>query len=173
MKMLLAIASFLMGVVTANADVVFQGYMTASNRPYFIISVGKEKTSGWLAVGAKFEGISLLAFDPKAELLTVEKDGKQEILHIVDGRSQTASDGGSRPPTKPIVVSIGTDENISVGDDTAMLDALTKKFELVAAMEPRPKITLRPPGNASIDSLRLIMDLCRKAGITRFDISSQ
>jgi biopolymer transport protein ExbD len=155
------------------AEVVFQGYMTTAERSLFVLSVDNTKTSGWLAVGQKFDDISIVAFDARAELLTIETGGKRRDLHLVDARSQTTNAAPSQPTTKPIVILIGQSDRISVGDDVAMLDLLKKKFELVAAMEPQPIVTFQPPGDTTFDCLRLVMDLCRKAGITRFNIQSR
>ena len=173
MKTSLAFVWCLAGALFARADIIFQGYMTAPEGPLFVLSVGKERTSGWLGVGQKFDGFTIMAFDSKAELLTVEKDGKRSVIHIVEGRTLAVNEERPGPATRPIVILIGKSESISVGDDVAMVDALKKKFELVAAMNPRPTVTLRPPGETSFDRLRLVIDLCREAGITRFDIKAQ
>src|SRR3954468_9990871 len=117
-------------VVSARAEIVFQGYLTTSEGSRFVLSVEKDRTSGWLALGQKFDGCTIIAFEAKAELLTVEKDGKRSVIHLVDGRIQSTSEARVGAPTKPIVILIGTSESISVGDDVAMLDALKKKFEL-------------------------------------------
>ena len=42
--------------VSASAEIVFQGYMTTTERTLFVLSVDKERTSGWLAVGQTFGG---------------------------------------------------------------------------------------------------------------------
>ena len=173
MKILLVFVWCVVSVISARAEIVFQGYMTTSEGSRFVLSVEKDRTSGWLSVGQKFDEYTIIAFESKAELLTVEKDGKRSVIHLVGGRTQATSEAQVGAPTKPIVILIGTNESISVGDDVAMLDALKKKFELVAAMNPRPTVTLRPPGDAPFDRLRLIFDLCREAGITRFDIKPQ
>jgi biopolymer transport protein ExbD len=173
MKTYLAILALILGVATANAEVVFQGYMTTAGQFLFVVSVDKDKTSGWLTRGQKFEGVSIIMFDPKTELLTVEKDGKQQKIPLAGGKVQATSGGPSRIATKPIVVFLGNDESVSVGDDAAMLDALKKKFEAIAKMEPQPKVTLEPPRDGSVDQLLLIMDTLRKSGITRFDIRSR
>src|SRR5262249_40068767 len=128
MKIRFAIASFAICAGSAFAEIVFQGYMTTAERSMFVLSIDKEKTSGWLAVGQKFDGISIIAFDSKTELLTVEKDGKRQEIHLVDGKTQTTSTASNQTVTKPIVILIGKSDRISVGDDVAMLDALKKKF---------------------------------------------
>jgi biopolymer transport protein ExbD len=160
-------------IASASADVVFQGYMTTSEGSLFVLSAGKERSSGWLAVGQQFDGVSIVAFDSKTELLTVEQDGKRQAIRLADGKTQATSGERAGAVAKPIVILIGKGESISVGDDVAMMDALKKKFELVAAMNPQPAITLRPPGDATFDRLILVLDLLKKAGITRFDISSR
>ena len=147
--------------------------MTTSEGSRFVLSVEKDRTSGWLAVGQKFDGCTIIAFESKAELLTVEKDGKRSVIPLVDGKTQATSEARGGVVTKPIVILIGASESISVGNDVAMLEALKKKFELVAAMNPRPTVTIRPPDDTSFERLRLIFELCRKAGIERFDIKPQ
>ncbi len=173
MKFRWAFALVVICAESLSAQVVFQGYMTTSEGSLFVLSVDKDRTSGWLTVGQKFEGVSIISFDRKSELLTVESAGKQQAIPLVDGKTRAAKDGPNQVTTKPIVILIGKNESISVGDDVAMLEALKKKFELVAAMDPRPTITFRPPADATFGRLRLVMDLCTKAGITRFDIKSQ
>jgi biopolymer transport protein ExbD len=170
---LVLVSAFSLSAAPSFAEVIFQGYMTTSDRSLFVLSVDKEKTSGWLAVGQQFDGLSIVAFDAKSELLTVEKDGKRQNIHLVDGRTQTTASAPTQTTTKPIVILIGKSDRISVGDDVAMLDALKKKFEQVAAMDPQPVITFQPPDDATFDRLRLVMDLCRKAGISRFNIQSR
>jgi len=173
MKIPLVFASCVICVASASAEVVFQGYMTTSEGSLFVLSVEKERSSGWLAIGQQFDGVSIVAFDSKAELLTVEQDGKRKAIHLADGKTHATERERAGAVAKPIIILIGKGESISVGDDVAMLDALKKKFELMAAMKPQPTITLRPPGDATFDRLRLVVDLLKQAGITRFDISSQ
>src|SRR5215813_4630308 len=119
-------------VISARSEIVFQGYMTTSEGSRFVLSVEKDRTSGWLAIGEKFDGCTIIAFESKAELLTVEKEGKRSIIHLVDGRTRAPSEVRSGGVTKPIVILIGASESISAGDDVAMLEALKKRFELVA-----------------------------------------
>jgi biopolymer transport protein ExbD len=172
MKIPLVLVWGVVSMVAARAEIVFQGYMTTAEGSRFVLSVEKE-TSGWLAVGEKFGGCTIIGFAAKPELLTVEKDGQRSVIHLVDGKTQAPSVAPDGAVTKPIVILIGASESISVGDDEGMLDALRKRFEVVAAMNPRPTVTLRPPAEASFERLRLIFDLCKKAGITRFDIKPQ
>jgi len=173
MKILPFIISFILCAAPTYAEIVFQGYMITKGKPLFVLSVDKEKTSGWLAIGQNFAGVSILAFDTKSELLTVEKDGTRQVLRVVDGKVQTASEATGPSATKPIVISIGDLERISVGDDAAMVDALKAKLALVAATEPQPTITISPSNDTKFDRLTTILDLIRAAGIKRFDIRTE
>ena len=152
--------------------IIFQGYIVTPERQLFVLSLDKEKTSGWLAIGQNFAGFSLLAFNSKSELLTVEKAGQRQVLHLVDGKIQNRNEAKNPSETKPIVISIGELERITVGDDAAMVDALKAEFALVAAMEPQPAITIRPPNDTKFDRLTLVLGLMKDTGITRFSIST-
>jgi hypothetical protein len=169
---IILLIAFGLCAVYARAEIIFQGYMVTSEKPLFILSVDKEKTSGWLALGQNFAGFSLFAFDAKSEVLTVEKGGQRHFLHLVDGKVQNGGEATKPPVPQPIVISIGGLDRITVGDDAAMVDALKTKFAVVAAMVPQPAIVIRPPGDTKFDRLTTIMDLLKDAGITRFSISS-
>ena len=170
MKILTVIAAITLCALHARAEIIFQGYMATREKPLFVLSLDKEKTSGWLAIGQDFAGFSLVEFNSKGELLTVEKDGQRQILHLADGRVLNASESKSAAETKPIVIAIGGLERITVGDDAAMVDALKAKFALVAAMVPQPVISIMPPSDTRFDRLILVLDLMKGAGITRFSI---
>lgn len=170
MKTHLAILALMLGAAAAKAEVVFQGYMTTAGQSSFVVSVDKDKTSGWLTRGQEFAGVSIIAFDPKTELLTVEKDGKRQTIPLAGGKVQAASAGPSQGAAKPIIVTLGNDESVSIGDDAAMLDALKKKFAAIAKLDPQPKVTLEPPRGGNADQFFRIIDALRQSGITRFDI---
>jgi len=172
MKTPLIIVACLICSVCARAEIVFQGYMTTPARPLFVVSVDGGRTSGWLALGQEFAGVAIVAFDAKSELLTVEKDGKRQALPLVNGQVRSGSETAGKPAVKPILISIGGMETISVGDDKAMLAALRTRFTEIAAMTTQPVITLRAPGDATFDRLSAIFDLCKATGIKRFSISS-
>ncbi|MCX6953194.1 MAG: biopolymer transporter ExbD [Verrucomicrobia bacterium] len=166
------LAVCLIFALSARAELVFQGYMTTPARTLFVISVDQERTSGWLTQGQEFAGVSVVAFDAKTELLTVEVDGKRQALHLAHGQVRASSEATGKAALKPILISIGGQETISVGDDKAMLAALKTRFTEIAAMTPQPAITLRAPGDAAFDRLSVVFDLCKATGIKRFSISS-
>lgn len=172
MKTSFVFALFALGFASAHAEVAFQGYMTSSGKSLFVLSVEKDRTSGWLEIGQRFEGVSLIAFDSKTELLTIEQDGRRQAIHLVGGKTQVASGTQGSAATKPIVISIGKDESISVGDDAAMLEALKKKFATIAAMKPQPTVGIETPGDVPFERFRLVIDLLKQAGVTRFDLIS-
>jgi hypothetical protein len=163
---------FMLCASSARAEILFQGYMISSGKALFVLSVDKEKVSGWLSTGQNFDGYSLRDFDPKTETLTVEKEGRRQALRLVDGKLQTVTTSTSHAAIQPIVISIGENEKISVGDDVAMLSALKARFEAVAAMTPQPTVTIRSPADATFTRIRTIMDLCKAAGINRFSIGN-
>jgi biopolymer transport protein ExbD len=170
MKALFAIATFALGAAAARAEIVFQGYMTSGGRVLFVVSLDQARTSGWLAIGQRFEGVSLVAFDAKAELLMIEKDGERQVIHLASEKAQPAGDAPNPAAKKPIIIAIGAGESLSIGDDAAMLDALKKRLEIAAATVPQPVVTVEPPADLPIDRLNRIMDLLRLAGIKRVDL---
>src|SRR3954471_22550349 len=91
-------------LVSARAEIIFQGYMNTSEGSRFVLSADKAETSGWLGVGDTFNGFTLLRFDPKAEVLTLEKDGKRSVIHIVDGRTRSTNGEQAGAAVKPIVI---------------------------------------------------------------------
>jgi len=171
MKIIVALVSFMTCAIAYASDAIFQGYMMTSGKPLFVISTDPGKTSGWLNVGQTFEGFLIFGFDGKSETLTLDKDGRRQILPLANGRTAAAGGMSASSPSKPIVILVSNGEQISVGNDAGMIDALKIKFATIAAIAPQPKVTLRPPSGSTIDSLKLVMDAAREAGIKRFDIS--
>jgi hypothetical protein len=157
--------------MASASDATFQGYMISAGKPLFVISTVTGKTSGWLSVGQTFDGFLISGFDEENQTLALEKDGKRQDFQLASGRVTTVSEGATSSRSMPIVIVIGNGEQISVGNDAGMINALKKKFEAIAQTVPQPKVTLRPPQGSTIDSLKLVMDACREAGIKRFDIS--
>lgn len=81
---LLALAAAL-AVATLRSEPVLEGYMITADRPQFMLSDGKGKKSGWLTLGQTFENFTLIALQPEAESLLVEKDGKRQLLKLRKG----------------------------------------------------------------------------------------
>src|SRR5206468_2809509 len=145
----------------------FEGYMVTPERPLFLLSLDRKHPSDWLRIGQHFEDFAIVAFDAKSEELTVEKDGKRQILHLVDANSHR---GGAPQPTKPIVISIAGGESISLGPDFVATDALRAKFAALAARDPQPAITLQMPDDMKVERVRAVFDFLRSAGLTRFNL---
>lgn len=153
---------------------VFQGYMTNAGKSRFVLSSEDAKTtSGWLELGQGFDGYAVVGFDAASEALTIEKGGRREVLHLAHGRVTEGGAAKEAPAIQPIVISIGADEHISIGDDASMLEALRTRFAQLAAQNPQPVIMLHPPKDASFARLQAILDLLRTSGFNRISIESR
>lgn len=86
-----------LGPSAVRAELTFTGYMVAPNRPLFVLSLDREKTSGWLMLGQSYEGFALASFDPKTEYLTVTKDGQSQSLRLVEAKVQAATEDSKAP----------------------------------------------------------------------------
>lgn len=161
-------------VFSAWGSPVFQGYMTNAGKSQFVLSSEDAKsTSGWLGLGQSFDGYAVVGFDAASEDLTVEKNGRREVLHLAQGRVTPGGAAKAAPVVQPIVISIGAGERISVGDDAQMLEALRTRFAQLAKENPQPAILLRPPEDAGLARLQVILDLLRASGFNRVSIESQ
>jgi biopolymer transport protein ExbD len=89
----------------------------------------------------------------------------------MDSKIQSCGDTISNA-AKPIVIVIGVDETISVGDDAA-LGALKHRLAQIAAMDPQATIAIQAPHDASYDRVRAVIDLCRAARIKRISFGTR
>jgi biopolymer transport protein ExbD len=167
MKTSWAIVAVAISVASAHAEIIFRGYMITAGRPQFVLSIDKEQTSGWYTLGQSFSGFTIVDFDVTTEVLTIEKDGKMRVLHLVRGKIQAPSESTSDIAVKPITVSIGTQGQIYVGGDVVPLGALKSRFVHIAATVPQPIIVIRSPSDFSSDRLGTILDHCKAAGLKR------
>ena len=173
MKTRLIIVVFAALTVCARAELVFQGFMTTANRPLFVLSIDKERTSSWLGIGQTFGGFVIVDFDAKAEVLTVERDGKRQVLRLMQAGIKADSGAMGGVASKPIVISIEGGETFSVSDEARMPDALKAKLRLIAAMVPQPTVTICAPVDAAFDQVRWVFDLCRASGVSRVSFRTQ
>jgi biopolymer transport protein ExbD len=161
-----AIAVFALCATIARGDLTWRGYMRTADETLFVLSVGKVKTSGWLAIGRSFDGFTIVAYDSKDEVLTLEKDGTRQVLHLVEEKIRSVSIAAS-----PIVISAGGQESVFSLNSGTILEDLKVKFEALAASVPQPDIKMRVPGDTKADRLGAILDLMKSCGITRFSVA--
>jgi hypothetical protein len=80
------------------ASLEFSGYLRVGNETHFVVTTVEEKqSSGWLIAGQSFRGYTIVAFDPKEELLFLQKGDEQVPLRL---KSSKVKDGGleMKPP---------------------------------------------------------------------------
>jgi len=82
MKTAVVVFALAMLAASLRAELALTGIMITAERPMFVLSSAKEKTSGWITIGQGFDGFTIVAFDPESELLAVEKDGKRQELRL-------------------------------------------------------------------------------------------
>ncbi len=75
----------------ARAEVEFAGYISVAGGTKFVLAdAAQAKVSDWLAVGGRFDGYVLAAFDAKTETLTLTKDGLTTRLALKLGTIKPA-----------------------------------------------------------------------------------
>lgn len=98
MRNLLFRATILLGLGAASgrAEVEFVGYTTHGGETRFTLVDGAARlASGWVPVGGSFQGCTVLAFDARAEVLTVNKAGMPVRLPLrVVPTNAPAAEGG-------------------------------------------------------------------------------
>lgn len=162
----------LLTAMALRAELTFEGYMANAEGTRFVLSVEKQRTSGWLSLGQSFGGYVLRNFDPATESLTVERDGKLQRLRLVDGRVRSTSDDESAPAARPIWVMIGQQERISLSNDPAMLKALEERLATVTAMSPQPIVSVRVrSATAPFSLVSAVLEVLKTAGIKKYSIS--
>ena len=63
--------------------------MVVSQNVQVVLSV-EGMSSDWLAMGDSFADVAIVAFDSKNEILTIEKDGRQQRLRLVESYVRTS-----------------------------------------------------------------------------------
>lgn len=71
-----------LSVSALHAELEFAGLLVTSERTSFVLSAEGARNSGWITFGQKFDGYTIVAFEPQAELLVIEKDGRQQKLRL-------------------------------------------------------------------------------------------
>jgi len=153
-----------------RADVLFRGYMTDNERTLFVISVGKDHTSGWLSVGESFNGFSIVAFNPAAATLTVEKGGVRQVLPIVDGKIRPAGAGTVLSDKGSIKITIEGYGTISLAEDPVFPDELRKTLFQIAAMTPQPVVRIQVGSKAEARRVRNLHNVLKESGIKRISV---
>ena len=75
----LAVASSL----TAGTELIFSAYLSSERTTRVVLTeTSSGKNSGWLAIGERFNGYSIIAFDRKTEVLRVSRGGRVEELAL-------------------------------------------------------------------------------------------
>lgn len=156
-----------------RADVLFRGYMTDSERTLFVISVGKDHTSGWLSVGEGFNGFSIVAFKPDAATLTVEKGGVRQVIPIVDGKIRPAGAGTALSEKGSIKITIEGSETISLSEDPVFLDELRKELFQIAAMTPQPIVHIQVGSKAEARRVGNLHNVLKESGIKKISLRSE
>lgn len=89
------LAFFLLGLAAAwgrAAEVQFVGVMADATRTWFAVRAAGAVRAEWLSVGESVDGFRVVAYDAKAETLTLEKDGRRTVVKLADGRVQMSRD---------------------------------------------------------------------------------
>lgn len=156
-----------------RADVLFRGYMTANETTLFVISVGKNDTSGWLSVGDRFNGFSIVAFNPDAVTLTVEKDGLRQIIPIVEGKIRPADSGTSPSDKSSLTITIEGHGTMPVADDPVFLDELRTKLFQIAATTPQPTVRIQAGSKIEARRVRNLLEVLKETGIKGISLRSE
>lgn len=78
-----------LAVASLRAEIEFSGYVKAEGGTKFILAEPAEKKkSALLALGGVFDGYTVIGFDAKRELLTVEKAGTVTLLPLKRSETQ-------------------------------------------------------------------------------------
>jgi biopolymer transport protein ExbD len=151
-------------VASAAAGVVFQGFLSSDAGIVFVLSTDDEKKTRWVKTGQQFEGYTVMAFDPKTNLLTVEKEGRTEQLPLTEAKI-----GVTRPdvPAKGSIVITVENEVFSL-NPASPLETLQPRLAALAKKSPQSKVLITAPGDTPIERVRGLVDLCRKCGLRRF-----
>ncbi len=118
--------------ISARGEIVFKGYMITKEKPLFVLSINGEHTSDWLSLGQVFEGFSIVAFDPAADLLTVEKSGKREMLRLADAKVQSAAPTDRKARLRTLK-GLALAYEVAKGGDEQMADMLGRYQEALRA----------------------------------------
>lgn len=69
-----------------TAPLTFNGVLTLSNAQHFgLVNEGATRT-GWVKLGAEFDGYTLQSYDAAAKVLTLEKGGKKYTVALADSK---------------------------------------------------------------------------------------
>src|SRR4051812_20929066 len=74
-RKLILVGALVTAPALSHAAIEFAGYMKiAGEAPKFVlVDTQDKKTSGWLAVGGVFKDYTIVAFDPKTEMISIKK----------------------------------------------------------------------------------------------------
>jgi len=88
----IAIGLFAFASCLCEAAVEFSGYAQSAQESKFVLTDTEEaESSGWLAIGQSFKGYTLVAFDGKDEVLSVQKGNTTIKLPLKVSRVKTGS----------------------------------------------------------------------------------
>jgi hypothetical protein len=95
-----ALALLLLSTSLGHAALEFSGYTQTGTDVKFVLNdTADTRSSDWLSLGQGFREHRLQAFDPKEEVLTVEKDGTLLKLPLKKPRFTAAPSGASVEPS--------------------------------------------------------------------------
>ncbi len=159
------------GLGFAHAEVEFRAYIVAAGEPQFILSLDRHVASRWISIGQAFEGFVITAFDAKDEALTIEKDGKQQVLRLIEGRIEPSVDGTRAHNS--VIVSIDGGESIYLSShDATAINAFKMRMTAVSVLVPQPVIRIRADKDSDQFLIKAVVDSLREVGIKRLSINS-
>lgn len=118
--------------ISLRGEIAFKGFMITKEKPLFVLSIDGQATSSWLSIGQVFEGFSIVAFDPKTDLLTVEKSGKRETLRLADGKVRSAAPADHKARLRTLK-GLELAYEVAKGGDDQMFDMLGRYQEALRA----------------------------------------
>lgn len=148
MRYSVLLVAFGLSIASARADLALDGFMVNSGHPLFVLSDEKAKESDWITIGQVFEGFKVVAFDPKLEVLVVEKDGKRQELRLRESNIRDANAEDRKARLKSLK-GMELAYEVAKGGNQEMTDLLERYQECLLSLEDGR------PVQAAVDFLRL------------------
>jgi hypothetical protein len=157
----------LAAVCVRAAELEFVGYLRSGTETRFVVA-HREKgaTSSWLAVGGRFQGFTITAFDAKSETLHLSGPGVALMLQLKPSRVSPALPGSFR---KPLYVDVAPPNTMAIGQDLLDLDSLGKRLAAEVAADPKVAIIVRASVGSDVAWLQSVFrevgDIARGLGL--------
>jgi hypothetical protein len=140
----------LLSFATLRAEPEFVGFMIRAQIPVFLLSVGQEKTSAWLSIGQSFDGFQIVAFDPRSDLLVIEKEGKRQEIRLQQSHILESQPEDPKERLRPLE-GLTLAYAIARGGDKEMIDLLTRYQQALTALQSGPTDSRAATGTISAE----------------------